>query len=54
MRQAVACVVAVASYGGARYAAKAELRAARRGNGPEAGDDGSGVGDLLPEPAVAA
>ena len=45
---------AVASYGGARYAAKAEIRAARRGNGSEAADDGSGVGELLPEPAVAA
>ena len=48
------CAVAVASYGGARYAAKAELRAARRDNRSEAGEDGPGVGDLLPEPAVAA
>ena len=54
MRQAVACAIAVASYGGARYAAKEEIRAARRGNGSEAADDGSGVGELLPEPAVAA
>ena len=50
----MACAIAVASYGGARYAAKAEIRAARRGNGSEAADDGSGVGELLPEPAVAA
>ena len=54
LRQAVACAIAVASYGGARYAAKAEIRAARRGNGSEAADDGSGVGELLPELAVAA
>ena len=50
----MACAVAVASYRGARHAAKAELRNARRDNRPETGDDGSDVGDSLPEPAVAA
>ena len=34
LRQAVACAIAVASYGGAAYAAKAELRASRRDNRP--------------------
>ena len=53
-RQAVACAVAVASYGGARYAAKAELRTARRDNMAGAGDGDPDVGALLPEPAVAA
>ena len=38
LRQAVACTIALASYGGARYAAKAELRAARRDNTTGAGD----------------
>ena len=50
----MACAVAVASYGGARYAAKAELRAARRGNRPGTGEGDSSVEDLLPDPAVAA
>ena len=50
----MACAVAVASYGGARYAAKAELRAARRDNRPGTGEGDSSVEDLLPEPAVAA
>ena len=54
LRQAVACAVAVASYGGARYAAKAELRSARRDNITGAGDGDPDVGALLPEPAVAA
>ena len=54
MRQAVACAVAVASYGGARYAAKAELRSARRDNITGAGDGDPDVGASLPEPAVAA
>ena len=54
MRQAVACAIAVASYGGARYAAKAELRAARRDDRPGAGGDGPIVGDIIPVPAVAA
>ena len=54
LRQAVACAVAVASYEGARHVAKAELRTTRRDNRPETGNDGSDVGYLLPEPAVAA
>ena len=54
LRQAVACAIAVASYGGARYVAKAELRTARRNHRPEAGGDSSDEGGLLPEPAVAA
>ena len=54
LRQAVACAIAVASYGGARYAAKAELRAARRDDRPEPVGGGPIVGDILPVPAVAA
>ena len=54
LRQAVACAIAVASYGGARYAAKAELRAARRDNRPGSGNSGPTVGDLMPVPGVAA
>ena len=50
----MACAIAVASYGGARYAAKAELRAARRDDRPEAGGGGPIVGDTIPVPAVAA
>ena len=54
LRQAVACAVAVASYGGARYVAKAELRTAHGNHRPEARDDGPDGGGILPEPAVAA
>ena len=54
LRQAVACAIAVASYGGARYAAKAELRAARRDDRPETGACDPIVGDIMQVPAVAA
>ena len=46
--------IAVASYGGARYVAKAELRAARRDNRPETGGGGPTVGGFISVPAVAA
>ena len=54
LRQAVACATAVASYGGATYAAKAELRAARRDNRPGSRNNDPNVGDLMPVPGIAA
>ena len=54
LRQAVACAIAVASYGGASYVAKAEMRTARRDHRSEAGDGSSDEEGLIPEPAVAA
>ena len=54
LRQAVACAIAVASYGGAAYAAKAELRAARRDNRPESGNSDPNLEGLMPAPGVAA
>ena len=54
MRQAVACAIAVASYGGAMYAAKSELRAARREPGAGTRDSEPPGGDYIPVPAVAA
>ena len=54
MRQAASCAIAVASYGGAWYAAKAELRAARRATRAMQGSSDPPPGDILPVPAVAA
>ena len=48
LRQAVACAVAVASYGGARYAAKAELRGARRDNHTAADNSNPPSGGVIP------
>jgi len=53
-RQAVSCAIAMASQGGAWYAAKEELRAAHRNTRavPNASDPPQV--DILPEPAAAA
>ena len=52
LRQAVACAIAVASYGGARYAAKKELREAHRNNRTVTGGSDPPAVGTIPVPTA--